>query len=183
MDMASMDPAMAAANMSTMSAIFMQSSTTPLYSAMWTPTSMAGYAGTCIFCIIIAAIFRFLLASQAVLEQRFLDRENNRRQVVVRGKPTEAQQIEQSDAAKPAVLITETGVQESVKVVQSHVRPTHPWRFSVDLPRALLATLTAGVGYLTMLAVMTMNVGYFMSVLAGTLVGELAFGRMTFIKR
>lgn len=28
-----------------------------------------------------------------------------------------------------------------------------------------------------MLAVMTMNVGYFMSVLAGTLVGELAVGR------
>jgi len=28
-----------------------------------------------------------------------------------------------------------------------------------------------------MLAVMTVNVGYFMSVLAGTLIGELIFGR------
>ena len=28
-----------------------------------------------------------------------------------------------------------------------------------------------------MLAVMTMNVGYFMSVLGGTLLGSLAFGR------
>jgi hypothetical protein len=28
-----------------------------------------------------------------------------------------------------------------------------------------------------MLAVMTMNVGYFMSVLAGTFIGELAVGR------
>lgn len=28
-----------------------------------------------------------------------------------------------------------------------------------------------------MLAVMTYNIGYFMSVLAGTFIGELAFGR------
>lgn len=30
-----------------------------------------------------------------------------------------------------------------------------------------------------MLAVMTMNVGYFLSVLGGTFLGELAFGRLT----
>jgi hypothetical protein len=37
--------------------------------------------------------------------------------------------------------------------------------------------VNAGVGYLLMLAVMTVNVGYFISVLAGTLIGELIFGR------
>lgn len=74
-----------------------------------------------------------------------------------------------------------------------------PWRFSTELPRAAMTVVVSGVGYLLfvvppqsprwradnrrvagekrMLAVMTMNVGYFMSVLAGVFVGELACGR------
>jgi len=55
---------------------------------------------------------------------------------------------------------------------------TAPWRFSIELPRAGLSTVVSGVGYLLMLAVMTFNVGYFLSVLAGIFVGELAFGRI-----
>jgi len=54
-----------------------------------------------------------------------------------------------------------------------------PWRLSVDLPRACIFTLQAGVGYLLMLAVMTLNVGYFLSVLAGLFFGELVLGRYT----
>jgi len=35
----------------------------------------------------------------------------------------------------------------------------------------------ATVGYLLMIAVMTMNIGYFLSVLAGVFVGSAVFGR------
>lgn len=52
-----------------------------------------------------------------------------------------------------------------------------PWRLSVDLPRALIFLCITGVGYLLMLAVMTMNVGYFCSVLGGAFLGDLAVGR------
>ena len=38
------------------------SSTTPLFSMSWTPNTEGQYAGTCIFLIIFAAIFRGLLA-------------------------------------------------------------------------------------------------------------------------
>lgn len=50
--------------MGDMAMTFFASSTTPLYSASWTPTSRGQYAGTCIFLIAFAAIFRALLAAR-----------------------------------------------------------------------------------------------------------------------
>ncbi|KAL8773492.1 MAG: hypothetical protein Q9209_001596 [Squamulea sp. 1 TL-2023] len=156
---------------------FFDSITTSLFSSAWTPGSRGAYAGTCIFLIVFAAIFRLLLAGKHLLELRWLDIESKRRYVTVRGMPTETERINLDIGSKNATLISEQGVEENVKVIRRSRRPVTPWRFSVDGPRAVYATLTAGVGYLLMLAVMTMNVGYFMSVLGGTFLGELAFGR------
>lgn len=64
------------------------------------------------------------------------------------------------------------------KIIRNVTGPcTRPWRFSTDGPRALLDVVVVGVGYLMMLAVMTMNVGYFMSILGGTFLGSLIVGR------
>lgn len=49
-------------DMDTMAMTFFTSSTTPLYSMDWTPTTAGQYAGTCIFLIALATIFRSLLA-------------------------------------------------------------------------------------------------------------------------
>ncbi|KAL8724770.1 MAG: hypothetical protein Q9181_006682 [Wetmoreana brouardii] len=166
-------------SMSSMSMGLFTSTSTTLFSSAWTPGSTGAYAGTCIFIIILAALFRGLAAGKHVLEHRWLDQELNRRYVVVRGTPTEAEQINSDTDNKNATLISERGVEEHVKVVRKARRSITPWRFSVDLPRAAYATLMAGVGYLLMLAVMTMNVGYFLSVLGGTFLGELATGRYT----
>ncbi|KAH9826481.1 Pre-mRNA-splicing factor [Teratosphaeria destructans] len=54
-----------------------------------------------------------------------------------------------------------------------------PWRVGGGAQVAVLDTVLAGVGYLLMVAVMTMNVGYFMSVLAGAFVGSFVFGGWT----
>jgi solute carrier family 31 (copper transporter), member 1 len=48
--------------MSDMAMVFFTSVTTPLFSYAWTPTGEGQYAGTCIFLIIFAAIFRGILA-------------------------------------------------------------------------------------------------------------------------
>jgi hypothetical protein len=45
-----------------MAMTFFTSTNTPLYSLSWSPNSTGQYAGTCIFLIAFAAIFRALLA-------------------------------------------------------------------------------------------------------------------------
>lgn len=97
---------------------------------------------------------------------------------MVADKQPVSEQARTDPDLKTAVL-TANGVEENVVVVQRLSRSIQPWRFSVDLPRALLVTVLAGVGYLLMLAVMTYNIGYFMSILAGTLIGEVAVGRFS----
>ncbi|KAG8528717.1 uncharacterized protein KY384_006404 [Bacidia gigantensis] len=161
-----------------MSMVFYTSTTTPLYSLAWQPTSTASYAGTCIFLIIFTVIFRLLLAGKTILERRWLDKALERRYISVAGALSEADKIEGSSDHEYGTLLSPNGLEQRVKVVTNGARPILPWRLSVDLPRAAYVTVTAGVGYLIMLAIMTENVGYFMSVLGGVFLGELVVGRL-----
>ncbi|KAK6007615.1 hypothetical protein QM012_004429 [Aureobasidium pullulans] len=169
--------------MGSMSMVFTTVHNTPLYSKAWTPTSTGAYAGTCIFLIVLAILSRLLQAWRHTLEQNFHDRAMNRRYVVVRGEREGEQAPDESEAAKESsekqAILTSRGLDEKVRVItaSSRSKETTPWRISTELPRACVYTLQAGLGYLLMLAVMTLNVGYFLSVLAGLFVGELAIGR------
>ncbi|PYH91919.1 copper transporter family protein [Aspergillus ellipticus CBS 707.79] len=160
-----------------MTMVFTNAHDTPLFSSQWTPASSGSYAGTCIFLIILAILGRCLVAFKALMERRWLDAHLNRRYVAVAGKSPEAGRIDTDPDAKVASLVSAQGVEEKVKVVRSVTHAPLPWRFSADLPRALIFLVITGVSYLLMLAVMTMNVGYFCSVLAGAFLGELAVGR------
>ncbi|KAK5662905.1 hypothetical protein OQA88_6316 [Cercophora sp. LCS_1] len=162
----------------TMMSVFQTSMATPLYSSMWTPNNTGTYAATCIFLIFLAALFRGLLAAKWWQENRWLDREMNRRYIVVNGKTPLAENLSRDSLAKQAnMVLSENGMEENVMVVKKRTFGARPWRLSVDPVRAAIDTVIAGVGYLLMLAVMSMNVGYFISVLAGTFVGSLLVGR------
>lgn len=131
-----------------MQSVFQNIQSTPLYSETWTPTSTGAYAGTCIFLIFLAALMRALLAGKNYLEAKWLDRELNRRYVVVNGgKLPLAQRLSQDSTSKHAVL-SENGVEEDVVVVGRKKVLARPWRVSVDPLRALVDTIIAGVGYL-----------------------------------
>lgn len=203
MDMSSMTDSSSSSSSSstmTMSMVFTNAHNTPLFSSAWTPSSSGVYAGTCIFLIVLAIIDRGLIAFKAIMERHWLAAHLNRRYVAIAGKTSEAGRIDADPDAKTASLITAQGVEENVKVVRNISHGPIPWRFSVDVPRAALFLCIAGVSYLlyvcdpwtdrivnvdrtltgfdsSMLAVMTMNVGYFCSVLAGAFLGELGVGR------
>jgi hypothetical protein len=147
MDMSS-SSSMSDMSMPMMPMVFTNSQAASLYSSSWTPSSPGQYAGTCIFLIILAIIGRSLFAFKAVMEQRWLAAALNRRYVVVAGQMPEAAAVDADPDAKKASLITAQGVEESVKVVRRISNGPQPWRFSVDLPRALIVLCIAGVTYL-----------------------------------
>ncbi|KAF7911544.1 hypothetical protein BELL_1790g00010 [Botrytis elliptica] len=179
MDMSTMSTTMSnktTMDMSMMSMTFFISKTTALYSTMWTPTTDAGYAGTCIFLVLLATLFRGLLAVKAWKESAWLAEETNRRYVTVAGKGPKSERIS-IDSDSKNMTLSENGVEENVMVVKTRTMGVRPWRLTVDPVRAVMDTIIAGVGWLLMLAIMTMNLGYFLSVLGGTFLGSLALGR------
>lgn len=126
---------------------FFNSQYTPLYSKGWAPSGKGGYAGTCIFLIILTVVYRSLFVAKQILEDRWSKEAYNRRYVVVADRQPFSEQVKTDPDAKTAVL-TANGVEENVKVLHRHVKTIPPWRFSVDLPRALLVTVIVGIGYL-----------------------------------
>lgn len=127
---------------------FQNSHTTPLYSSDWVPSSTAGYAGTCIFLICLAAITRGLFAVKAILEQNWRNQAFQRRYVTVQGRNTEEARINANLEAKSGTLLTAQGIEENVKVIRADGRKVIPFRLSVDVPRAALVLLIAGTSYL-----------------------------------
>ncbi|KAM0722447.1 hypothetical protein Q7P37_001888 [Cladosporium fusiforme] len=151
---------------------FTNDHSTPLFSAQWTPSTTGGYAGTCIFLIVLAIISRMLVAYRSVLETKWRDLAINRRYITVAGdNPADRErQAAPAQEKNDEATLTVRGLDERVKVIRTPARAgisITPWRFSTDLPRACIYTVQAGVGYLLMLAVMTLNVGYFIDLIYG----------------
>ncbi|EME87625.1 uncharacterized protein MYCFIDRAFT_127225 [Pseudocercospora fijiensis CIRAD86] len=165
------------------SMVFTTDHSTPLYSSAWTPSTTGAYAGTCIFLIVLGIISRVLQAYRHVLETKWHDKAVKRRYVKVASESA-SERVDPSMEKSDEAVLTTRGMDESVRVLHAgrSAVQSKPWRFSTDLPRASIYVVQAGVAYLMMLAVMTLNVGYFLSVLAGLFVGELAVGRYTVIE-
>lgn len=133
--------------------VFTNDHTMPLYSSQWTPSSTGGYAGTCIFLIVLAIISRTIHAYRHVLEMKWHDQATKRRYIVLAGETPEdrEKQLTQGNPhGNEEATLTFRGVDERVRVLRTSRRgiETQPWRFSVDLPRAVVFTVQAGVAYL-----------------------------------
>ena len=135
------------ASTSMMSSAFFTSTSTPLYSTAWTPSSAGAYAGTCIFLILLAILLRAIFTLKHWMDARAIESALKRRYVVVEGESSAMDKIT-ADASSTTGILTTNGVAENVRLVQAPVKHLQPFRFSVDLPRAAIMTVAVGVGYL-----------------------------------
>ncbi|KAJ5128271.1 hypothetical protein N7448_001988 [Penicillium atrosanguineum] len=145
-------------SMSEMIMTFFTSFKTPLFSEDWTPTSKGQYAGTCIFLIVLAVILRVLIAIRPVLEGRLW---------------TDGMQHATIDGKQDMQTKRMSGVQLSMQELGNR---WSRWRVNPAAGRATYEMFIAGVAYLLMIAVMTMNLGYFLSVLGGIWLGTFIMG-------
>lgn len=95
--------------------------------------------GTVIFLIVLAFVYRFLVAYRSALEHKWGKAEKARK-VLVAGK-TESQD---SGIENPK----ETQETKKKEEAVGGLWGAKSWRWSVDLPRSGLAVVNAGVGYL-----------------------------------
>ncbi|KAF2024972.1 hypothetical protein EK21DRAFT_77570 [Setomelanomma holmii] len=131
-----------------MEMLFFTSTTTPLWSSAFTPHNAGQYAGVCIFLIVLSTIFRMLLAVRVNLFSL----------------------LSAIERRSHGGLVAPYAI-EGKKTIR-------PWRAREALMTSTLDVIIAGVSYLLMLAVMTLNVGYFLSILGGVFLGSMFCGRL-----
>ncbi|KAK3938585.1 Ctr copper transporter family-domain-containing protein [Diplogelasinospora grovesii] len=180
--------------MSDMAMTFFNSLTTPLFVSSWEPTTAGAYAATCLFLIFLGVLGRLLIAIKPVLEETVWSRRRassvriDRAVAADSGEPkflpvrTSSLEYHGVEAGDEAVADARTATEATKRRVGEIFRAARSRRlattFGSRLGRAVYEVVLVGVGYLLMLAVMTMNVGYFMSVLGGVFVGTFLLGSL-----
>ncbi|KAF8338278.1 uncharacterized protein EI90DRAFT_2909193 [Cantharellus anzutake] len=148
-----------------------------LWFKAWAPSSAGTVFAACFGLFLLSVSERFLNAIRAIMAIKWEERA--RRVELVNHTPTplptlaRAQQSEPKFAPSPDPNAHPESTWGRMRRLPS--TPAH------DLSRGLLFALQSALGYLLMLAVMTFNVFFIISILTGLGVGETIFGRVAAI--
>ncbi|KAI0798215.1 CTR copper uptake transporter [Abortiporus biennis] len=133
----------------------------------WVPKSAGAMVGTCIGLFLLALVERWISACRAIMEVHW----SNRAQVVqsdrinLKGLPT-------SDPKRSSLKRTFTEVKNVATM-----RDAPPFILKHDFVRGFIHATQALLQFAFMLAVMTFQVGFILSIVVGMGVGETLFGR------
>lgn len=93
--------------------------------------------GTCVFLIVLSIFFRGLFVLRRRQERKWTYAELRRQPIFMEGRNKKGD----------GVSFRDTSV-DSITPVNSRESMARPWRISTDVPRAILDTVIAGIGYL-----------------------------------
>ncbi|KAI8073256.1 Ctr copper transporter [Gongronella butleri] len=130
------------------------------------PKTEGAYIGACIGLFVFTIVTRALLA----LEVYFIAWREGK-------LTTDAHAVATNIMVKDEGPSSDHSSEALTYPVQRNVPAVPPFSWINDPARSLLTTLSSFLSYLLMMVVMTGNGGYFIVVIAGIFVGEVAFGR------
>ncbi|KZT06751.1 uncharacterized protein LAESUDRAFT_725511 [Laetiporus sulphureus 93-53] len=147
----------------------------------WRPSSRGAIAGACIALVAFSIFERWVAAMRSLLIAHW-----RRRALAIAASRATASESKSSAPTKEkaATDVEEVnGVNSLSKyptafAIRRAPRTVEPFLVSHDLPRGFLYAFHAMVAYVLMLAVMTFQAAYIISILIGLGIGEVVFGRM-----
>ncbi|PPQ96780.1 hypothetical protein CVT26_006264 [Gymnopilus dilepis] len=132
-----------------------------LFFKEWKPTSAGALAAASIGLALLSIFERWLFSFRRTLDGRWQDR-------TLASTTAHANKIKGCDTGGAAKEIS----------FNSSIRTAMPFIPSRDIPRAALYTFQMLVMYLLMLAIMTFQGAFFISIVVGLGIGEVIFGRV-----
>lgn len=147
-----------------------------LFFKPWAPSSAGAIAGACIGLVVLSILERWLSGVRSVMSANW-----NKRALAVLKKDDDHCADTSSTSDEKSSDVTQEISSVKVKSNGKSPRPPRtlpPFIASHDVPRGVLFALQALLGYVLMLAVMTFQAAYIISVIAGLGVGEVLFGRL-----
>ncbi|KAF9480447.1 hypothetical protein BDN70DRAFT_894135 [Pholiota conissans] len=159
-----------------------------LFFEVWRPSSSGAIAGVCICLAVLAFFERWLAATRAMFEmywrRRALAATSARDDIVL----TKVVANASGTSDKHSLVRPETryggGTSMSPSpgsrtlTMESRRRTVAPFIAAHDVPRGILFALQMLIMYLLMLAVMTFQAAYLISIIVGLGLGEVVFGRV-----
>ncbi|CAO3619082.1 unnamed protein product [Cunninghamella echinulata] len=134
----------------------------------WVPQSEPAYIGACIGLFIFSIASRGMLALENYFNAwRAFKLEQQNQSISLRNSTKSLTSEYQKESNYPKELDLPT---------------VPPFSWITDLTRSFLTALSSFLSYLLMMAVMTGNGGYFLVIICGVFVGEVAFGRFKSIR-
>ncbi|VDB95694.1 unnamed protein product [Peniophora sp. CBMAI 1063] len=124
----------------------------------WAPRTAGAMGGTCVALVMLALVERWLSALKACAEMHW-----HQRALIEMANRTNKRTTLGQPQSTPTKI----------------PRTALPFIAAHDLPRGLITAILALLGFLFMLAVMTYQVGFILSIVIGLGVGEALFGRYT----
>ncbi|KAG8946174.1 hypothetical protein FRC04_012029 [Tulasnella sp. 424] len=150
----------------------------------WVPGSKGALVGACIGLFVLALVERLLAGMRGVMEawwrkkaDAILVRTYSTRTVVQQRSSSVDTSSEEQKGDTLETVESAVSPAASVAARRSIRRVLPPFIPSHELARAAFQVSQAFVGYALMLAVMTFNASYIISILIGSFTGELLFGR------
>ncbi|KII93445.1 hypothetical protein PLICRDRAFT_99956 [Plicaturopsis crispa FD-325 SS-3] len=149
-----------------------------LFFASWMPSSSGAIAGACIGLFVLTLIERGLAAFRGVLEARWKSKCVPRFSPLVHGPALAVVSGKQKGDARASTQSSDEdkGATSAASSVKS-TRVFAPFIAANDVPRGIAYVIQMLLAYVLMLAVMTFNAAYIITIILGLGIGEVVFGR------